>query len=282
MKRLLVTGASGRVARLIAPALTADPSLEKRWQSRCAAPLQPDWVCCDPMRDWLRLVEACKGCDAVFHLGGVTPSAVAPDFSVNTRLALAVLRAAQESDVPVFLHASSAAIYGPSEASLSEEDVCNPTSAYGRSKLAAEQALTQQAGRRTALCHLRIGNVLGADALMSGQPRPTQLHQFPDGSTPLRSYLAPSTLARAVGGLIEHAELPEVLNVAEANPIEMAALLTAAGLPWSAAPAPEDLSRQVVLATDRLQQIFPWARAARSPSHLIAEWRTRSSLQGAA
>lgn len=276
MARILITGASGRVARLIAPFLAQVPDLQIRWQSRRSVALQRDWACCDPLRDWGQFLTACRGCDAVWHLAGVTPAATAPEYSVNTRLSLAVLRAAQRAEVPVMLAMSSAAVYCRSEEAHTEGEATTPETAYGQSKLQMETSLLQKAERPTRLRLLRLGNVLGADALMRGQPRPTWLDQFPDGRTPVRSYIAPVSLARALVSLSFATTEQSVWNVAAPEPVEMADLLRAAGLYWSQNPAPESALPRAVLDTRRLQGIMAWDGQPTSADDMAAAWQAQS------
>lgn len=92
------------------------------------------------------LVEAVAGADYIFHLaalmGGVTPEAL---FRVNfegTKNLIEVCR--EQGVVPErFLFVSSATVMGPSGKNdmLNEGAPCRPVSAYGRSKLAAEEYL---------------------------------------------------------------------------------------------------------------------------------------------
>ncbi|WP_158221832.1 NAD-dependent epimerase/dehydratase family protein [Actibacterium pelagium] len=276
MTRILITGASGRVARLIAPFLTRDPDLQIRWQSRRSQALHRDWVCCDPLRDWGRFLAACRGCDAIWHLAGVTPAAKAPEYSVNTRLSRAVLRAAQQASVPVMLAMSSVAVYGRSDQAFAEDSPTNPEGAYGQSKLEMEQALRQADGRPTQLRLLRVGNVLGADALMQGQPRPTWLDQFPDGRTPVRSYIAPVSLARVMKKLSEPALDHDIWNVAASDALEMADLLRAAGLRWSQAPAPANALPNAILDTTRLQKFMGRVDQPTSAADMVTEWQAQS------
>jgi len=88
------------------------------------------------------LREACAGIDIVFHLAGVTKALRRSDYNDgNARAAQSMALAA--ASVPRFVHVSSLAAAGPSpdNEDLSEEADPHPVSAYGRSKLAGEQAV---------------------------------------------------------------------------------------------------------------------------------------------
>jgi dihydroflavonol-4-reductase len=91
------------------------------------------------------LPEALEGIDCIIHLAGVTKARHAEEFyQCNTegtrRLAEA---AARRSSPPRFVFCSSLAAAGPTRVGkpLRENDIPAPISAYGKSKLAAEQIL---------------------------------------------------------------------------------------------------------------------------------------------
>ena len=117
-------------------------------------------------------------------------------------------------------------------------------------KLAMEQALTH-APEVTAL---RIGNYAGSGALFhAARQGPVSLDQFPDGRSPLRSYIGPVSLARVLAALLAApGALPPVLNVALPGGVEMAALLHAAALPFTLRPAPETACAEMVLDVTQL------------------------------
>ncbi len=273
VKTILVTGASGRVARVLTPHLLGQGNLHLRWQSRRPG-AGSGWIACDPLSDLSGLTAVCWGCDAVLHLAGVTSAATTPNFSVNARLADAVLRAAQYAGVPLLLAASSMAVYGSGGVPMTEDAPLRPLAAYGRSKVETEDLLRTAAhGGPTQLCQLRLANVAGADALLTGQPRSTVLDQFADGTTPVRSYIGPASLARVVSRLVELGPhwLPETLNVAAPAPVEMADLMRAADLPWTPRPARADLPRQVVVCTRRLEGLVPLNPLEATPEYLVSE-----------
>jgi dihydroflavonol-4-reductase len=88
------------------------------------------------------LPEALRGVDAVIHLAGVTKARALSDYEAgNARATANLLRAAGE--VRRLVHVSSLAAAGPSTAGapLTEDAAPRPVSHYGRSKLAAEEAV---------------------------------------------------------------------------------------------------------------------------------------------
>jgi nucleoside-diphosphate-sugar epimerase len=149
MSRILVTGASGFVGRALVAAF-AEQGHEVRAAVR-RAPLRafprgvdvlqhPDLA--QPI-DWRPLLD---GAEQVIHLAGVAHSSgVAPDFYdlINRAATARLAAAAAEAGVRHLVFVSSIqAQSGPAaEHVLTESDPAAPASAYGRSKLAAEQAV---------------------------------------------------------------------------------------------------------------------------------------------
>jgi nucleoside-diphosphate-sugar epimerase len=93
------------------------------------------------------LTEALHGVDTVIHLAGVTKARTVADYHRGNAVATAnLLRAAHlDHNLARFVHVSSLAAAGPSTADrpLTEADEPRPVSHYGRSKLAAEEAVRQ-------------------------------------------------------------------------------------------------------------------------------------------
>ncbi len=127
---------------------------------------------------------------------------------------------------------------------------------------------------------LRIGNVLGADALIGGAGGRgiTTLDPVPgcEGG-PLRSYIGPRSLAFVLAGLFQQAALGQridpVLNIAVSPAVAMADLLDAAGLDWRFGPINPNVVPRVVLDTSRLQALVPLSSDAALPNRMIAEWQ---------
>jgi nucleoside-diphosphate-sugar epimerase len=107
------------------------------------------------------LAEALRGCDSVLHLAGVVSALHDRDYiAANTEGTRAVAEAAHGAGLP-FINISSLAAAGPASprAPRAEDDRAAPINAYGRSKLAGEQAVARIAGLRWTA--LRPGVVYG-------------------------------------------------------------------------------------------------------------------------
>jgi nucleoside-diphosphate-sugar epimerase len=288
--RVLVLGATGRLGGMLRRHWSDFPEIEPLWQARQgrAAGSGEDWVVLDPRTDPLALAQACGRVDVVLDLAGpvprpkTAPGRAVESFAAIPALARAVAHGARVAGGKPLLWASSAAVYG-ARAHCHEDDPVAPLSDYARAKVAGEAVLAQAPGA----CVLRIGNVAGADALLSGAMPgvPVTLHRFADGTTPLRSYLGPRALAAVLAGLVRRAAegavpgplpgvVPDVINVTGPGPgVEMAALLEAAGLRWTPEPAPDAALPAVVLDTGRLSGLVDLPTEAGTAPGIVADWR---------
>ena len=96
------------------------------------------------IRDTVSMRDACRDVDAIVHLAAqvsVVKSTEDPalDMDVNVGGTLSMLRAANDEGVPLFIHISTAAVYGdPTYLPVDEGHPTQPKSFYGTSKLSAE------------------------------------------------------------------------------------------------------------------------------------------------
>lgn len=166
-------------------------------------------------------------------VSGVICLAGGPQVAENAALAQAAVTVAQGAPV---LFASTQAVYGPQVGMMQETSLCQPQGDYGITKLAAERAI---AGHPN-VTSLRIGNVIGADALLrSVKKGPVRLDQFADGQGPRRMMIGPRTLGHAMIDLLALGQIAEpVLNLAQPGLVAMADLLDAAAAEWHWQAAP--------------------------------------------
>ncbi|WP_179381251.1 NAD-dependent epimerase/dehydratase family protein [Jannaschia marina] len=252
-----MTGATGRIGRM----------LQRVWSGSDTAWLGRGDVSADGF----------AGRDCVIALAGVTLGDAAA-LSANTGTALDSLEAARAVRARRVLLFSSAAIYGRRTGALGETMYPTPAAPYGTAKAAMEAAAAEWRAAHPEgpeAVVLRLGNVAGADALLSrlGPAVPT-VDVFEDGRGPRRSYVGPVTLARTLLRLARHPDpLPPVLNVAAPVATDMLDLLRAAGRDWTpATPAPTAIA-EVTLDTRLLQTIAPLPADAADADKIVAEWR---------
>jgi UDP-glucose 4-epimerase len=177
-----------------------------------------------------------EGISGIICLAGVMGSDP-KSLALNTDLALAAYDLAQKSGVSRVLIASSQAVYGNAPCRFKETDFCNPANAYGVAKLEMENALKDAPG----ITFMRLGNVVGTDTLFKlAAQRNITLDRLPNGQSPRRSYIGPSTLARVLTALLDpKITVPHVLNIANPQTVEMSALMKAGHVDftWKEAPA---------------------------------------------
>ena len=285
MTRVLVTGASGFIGRaLVADLAGAGHSV--RAAMRQPADVFPRSVEVVAVSDLTRPVEwrsLLKGVDTVIHLAGIAhagPEIAADAYDRVNRLATAELaNAAKGVGVRHLVFISSIrAQAGPSSAEvLRESDTPQPADAYGRSKLAAEDAVRAAGVPFTILRPVLIygSGVKGNLArLMTLAQTPWPL---PFGlCRNRRSLLARQNLIGAIHFALERpAAKGETFIVADPVPLSLAeivaALRTGAGRAPGLLPVPPAL---IALAARTMGRAEEWQRLGGSqiadPEKLLA------------
>jgi len=155
-KTVLVTGSNGFLGRHLVPYLAShgykviagSTKVSTFTNTNIIPAVLPDLS--TPF-DWEPLL---KQCQAIVHLAGIAHTFASDDLydSVNRQTTQALARAAYHSGTHLVFVSSIAAQSGSfSDRELTEGDTPQPTTAYGRSKLAAEQAVQSTGASFTIL-----------------------------------------------------------------------------------------------------------------------------------
>lgn len=268
--RILVTGANGRLGRLLRGAARQLPAGSASFVF--AARSGPSDL---PAFEAQSIPEGLPPVDMVVGLWGVTSGSPA-ELAANSQLCYATRALARATGARMAIHLSSAGVYGPGE-DLAETSAALPASDYGRAKLDMERAVAAFDTDDIAHCCLRLANVVGADSLapaLSGDVAVT-LTRFPDERGPLRSYIAPGHLLAVFSALsaLPSSRLPGILNVAASTPVEMEALARAAGKRVNWKPVTPADRQRVTLSTARLAALLPGLGLPKTPQEMIADWQ---------
>ena len=281
--QVLVTGAAGRIGKLLQVAWTKDnlPGFGPIWCSRLATnSASVQW---DILTDELPAIPPGA---VILHLAGVLRGPTRA-LAENAAMALKVCVAAHKAGARHVFFASSAAVYGPALGDHTEEEMPRPISDYGRAKLAMERQVlqwSQNAGPfAPKITVLRIGNIVGADALI-GQAtsgRKIRLDRIAGQIRgPLRSYIGPRALAGVLAQLLGRVSMqramPSILNIATQQPVFMADLLDAAKIPFDFVLPKTFVIAKVCLSTARLAKLADLPD--QNPDAMIADWQSLSGV----
>ena len=254
----LILGASGQIGQMLYRLWDQgllDFGGTPVWQHRIASPQKQTLI-------WDTLSDPAPdiACSGVICLAG------GPSVARNVDLAQAAVTVARGAPV---LFASTQAVYGPQVGVMTEDSPCLPQGTYGETKLAAEHAIAAHPN----VTSLRIGNAIGADALLrSVQRGPVRLDQFPDGQGPRRMMIGPQSLGQAFIDMLALGDIAApVLNLAQPGLVAMADLLEAARADWAWQAAPATALPSLEMDLTHVQRLIDLAPA--DPADLMAQVR---------
>lgn len=149
--RILITGGSGFIGRYFCERFSREghPTtildlVPPSWEQRAMRFVKGD------VRDPASVRHALQGCDAVLHLAaahhdfGISPSTY---FAVNEAGSAVLCEAMDELGVRDVCFLSTVAVYGDAPEPHTEDSLTQPSSPYGKSKLAAEQTFHRWTGK---------------------------------------------------------------------------------------------------------------------------------------
>jgi nucleoside-diphosphate-sugar epimerase len=122
----------------------------------------------------IRKIEArdLDGCECVMHLAAISNDPMGEmnaqlTFDVNRDASIDLAKLAKRAGVPRFLFAGSCSIYGKGEKlDLDENDSLNPLTAYARTKIETEQAVSQLADESFTPIYLRNATAYGHSPML--------------------------------------------------------------------------------------------------------------------
>ena len=267
-RRLVVTGATGRVGSLLRAAwdLSDGAGPPPLWLSR-GAPGAAGLAHGGEAARWDgRAMPAAARGGVLLALAGV-----AGPGGGNVGAALAQRDAARAAGVARMLAVSSLAVYGASDGA-DEEMPLAPLGAYGADKAAMEAALP--GGAELPVTVLRLANVVGADSLAPALSGARAALDRMGGAGPVRSWIGAAALLDAARALAAMAAPPALLNLGQDPPLAMGALLAAAGREVEWREGPSDAAPVATMDLSRLQAgpaATPPAEAARLVAELGAQ-----------
>ena len=122
----------------------------------------------------VRTIEAqdLDGCDCVMHLAAISNDPMGElnaqlTFDINRDASIRLAETAKRAGVPRFLFAGSCSVYGKGDKlDLDEDDLLNPLTAYAKSKIETEQAVSKLADASFTPAYLRNATAYGYSPML--------------------------------------------------------------------------------------------------------------------
>ena len=117
-------------------------------------------------------LEDLAGHDCVMHLAAISNDPMgevdtAATYAINRDASIRIAQLAKRAGVPRYLFAASCSVYGAGEKlDLEEHDPLNPLTAYARSKIETEQAVSELADRDFTPAFLRNATAYGHSPML--------------------------------------------------------------------------------------------------------------------
>ncbi len=112
-----------------------------------------------------------KGFDAVIHLAALSNDPLGHinedlTYEINHKASVRIAKLAKKAGVKRFVFASSCSLYGASDKILTEKDLANPQTAYGKSKILAEEDISKLADENFSPTFMRNATAFGISPRM--------------------------------------------------------------------------------------------------------------------
>ncbi len=171
MKKILITGANSYIGT----------SFEKYIKDGFSGEYTVDTV---DMIDGSWRKKSFSGYDIVFHVAGIvhireTEENAELYYRINRDLAAEACKKAKTDGVRQFIFLSTMSVYGMDTGIITSETKENPKTNYGKSKLAAEKLILDNADKSFAVCILRPPMVYGKDCKGNFQSMVKLTKKFP-------------------------------------------------------------------------------------------------------
>ena len=280
-RRVAVTGATGFIGRHLT-ALLAARGIDVR------AIIRPDSLHPAPAGTTVvraplvasALEEAFSGADTVVHLAGVVRALGDDAYTVVNVEGTRVVAEAARAAAARLIHISSLAAAGPASAAAprSESDPPNPLTAYGKSKLAGEHAVTSVTGLRWTI--LRPGVVYGpGDRAILPLFRLATWGILPmiGQSDAAYTFVHVGDVVRAIDAAIDGRSDGDIIFVGHPRPVTAREILeeirAAVGRPAFLVRVPAPLGRIAAAASDAVERAIgrPLPLNRRRYAELLAE-----------